>query len=138
MTSKFTFEAVNRLIQDICNNKEIFGGKTLLVSVDFRQTLPVVRHGSRIDVIENTVKYSYLWSHFIHMTLNENLRVSNNDNNFIKWLLDVGEGKRSNVYEEENELLEIPDDIITKENDIIKRIFGTEKKMRKIYMIKLY
>ena len=45
MTSKFAFEAVDRLLQDICNVKEIFGGKTVLVSGDFRQILPVFRHG---------------------------------------------------------------------------------------------
>ena len=82
MTSKFAFEAIDRLLQDICNVKEIFGGKTVLVSGDFRQILPVVRHGSRIEVIENSVKSSYLWPNFIRMTLNENLRVSDDDNNF--------------------------------------------------------
>ena len=74
MTSKFSFKAVDRLPQDICNVKEIFGGKTVLVSGDFRQILPVFRHGSRIEVIENSVKSSYLWPNFIRMTLNENLR----------------------------------------------------------------
>ena len=56
MTSKFAFEAVDHLLQDICNVKEICGGKTTLVSGDFRQILPVVRHGSLIEVIENSVK----------------------------------------------------------------------------------
>ena len=74
MTSKFAFEAGDRLLQYICNVKEIFGGKTVLVSGDFRQILPVFRHGSRIEVIENSVKSSYLWPNFIRMTLNENLR----------------------------------------------------------------
>ena len=82
MTSKFVFEAVDRLLQDIYNVKEIFGVKTVLVSGDFRQLLSVVRHGSRIEVIENSVKSSYLWPNFIRMSLNENLQVSDDDNNF--------------------------------------------------------
>ena len=45
MTSKFAFEAVDRLLQDICNVKEIFGGKTVLVSGDCRQILPDFWHG---------------------------------------------------------------------------------------------
>ena len=98
MTFKFAFEAVDRLLQDICNVKEIFGSKTVLVSGDLRQILPVVRHGSRIEVIENSVKSSYLRPNFIRMTLNENLR-SDNDHNFKEWLLNIGEGKRSNSYE---------------------------------------
>ena len=60
MTSKFAFEAVDRLLQDICGDKEIFGDKIMLVSGDFRQTLPVVRYGNRIQVIENSVKSRYL------------------------------------------------------------------------------
>ena len=94
MTSKFAFEAGDRLLQDIYNVKEIFVGKTVLVSEDFRQILPVVRHGSRIEVIENSIKSSYLWPNFMRMTLNENLRVSDDDNNFNEWLLNIGEGKR--------------------------------------------
>ena len=126
MTSKFAFNAVDRLLQDICNVKEIFGGKTVLVSGDLRQILPVVRHGSRIEIIEKSVKSSYLWSNFIRMTLNENIRVSDDDNNFKEWLLNIGEGKRSNSYEEENELIHIPDEIMTKEEDIITEIYGNE------------
>lgn len=106
----------------------MFGGKTLVISGDFRQTLPVVRHGSRIQVIENSIKCSYLWSNFIRLTLNENIRVTDEDNNFKQWLLNIGEGKRSSQYEIENELLEIPNDLITKEHDIIKEIFGEKIK----------
>ena len=82
MTSKFAFAAVDRLLQDICNVKEIFDGKTVRVSGDFRQILPVGRHGSRIEIIGNSVKSSYLWPNFIRMTLNENIRVSDDENNF--------------------------------------------------------
>ena len=60
------------------------------------------------------------------MTLNENIRVSDDDNNFKEWLLNIGEGKRSNSYEEENELIHIPDEIMTKEEDIITEIYGNE------------
>ena len=129
MTSKFAFKAVDRLLQDMCNIKEIFVGKTVLVSGHFRQILPVVRHGSRIKVIENSVKSSYLWPNFIRMTLNENLRVSDDDNNFREWLLNIGEGKPSNSYEEENELIHIPDEIMTKEEDIITEIYVNEIKI---------
>ena len=129
MTSKFAFEAVDRLLQDICNVKETFYGKTVLVSGDFRQILPVVRYGSRIEVIENSVKSSYLWPNFIRMTLNENLRVSDDDINFKEWLLNIGKGKPSNSYEEENELIHIPHEIMTKEEDIITEIYGNQIKI---------
>ena len=129
MTSEFAFEAVDHLLQNICNVKEIFGGKTVLVSGEFRQILLVVRHCSCIEVIQNSVKSSYLWPNFILMTLNDNLRVSDDDNNFKKWLLSIGEGERSNSYEEENELIHIPDEIMTKEEDIITEIYVNEIKI---------
>ena len=43
--------------------------------------------------------------------------------------INIGEGKRSNSYEEENELIHIPDEIMTKEEDIITEIFGNEIKI---------
>ena len=65
MTSKFAFEAGDRLLQDMCNVKEIFYGKTVLVTGDFRQILPVFRHdlneglcnGIRLSV-KKLLKYS--------------------------------------------------------------------------------
>lgn len=90
----------------------------MLVSGDFRQTLPVVRHGSRTEVIESSVKSSYLWSYFMRMTLNENLRISDNDSKLKQWLLDIGNGKNFNSVD----LIEIPEDNITEKNDIAKEI----------------
>ena len=43
MTSKLAFEAVDNLLRDVCNNEEPFGGKIIIISGDFRQTLPIVR-----------------------------------------------------------------------------------------------
>ena len=40
MISKFAFEAVDRLLQDICNVKEIFGGKLYLFQ-EILQILPI-------------------------------------------------------------------------------------------------
>ena len=48
MTSRYAFEAIDRMLKDICNNDLHFGGKVMIVSGDFRQTLPVVRYGNRI------------------------------------------------------------------------------------------
>ncbi|KAL7292743.1 hypothetical protein TKK_0013865 [Trichogramma kaykai] len=45
MVSKHAFEAVDRLMKDICNSDKIFGRKIVILSGDFRQTLPIVRHG---------------------------------------------------------------------------------------------
>ncbi len=39
MMNKFAFEAVNRTLQDLCDSEEIFGGKVVVLSGDFRQVL---------------------------------------------------------------------------------------------------
>ena len=61
MSSKRAFGAVDRLFKDLCRNNIIFGGKVIIVSGDFRETLPVVKHGNRIQIIENYVKNNKLW-----------------------------------------------------------------------------
>ena len=56
MKSKHAFEAVDRLFRDLCKNNIIFGGKVIIVSGDFGQTLPVVKNGNRTKLIENCLK----------------------------------------------------------------------------------
>ena len=44
MTNKYAFDTVDRLFKDLCQNSKPFGGiKVIIVSGDFRQTLPIVR-----------------------------------------------------------------------------------------------
>ena len=56
--------AVDRLLQDLCGNSYPFGNKFFILGGDFRQILPVVRHGSRASIIQSCVKSSPLWQHF--------------------------------------------------------------------------
>ena len=55
------FESIDRTMQDIQKNSSPFGGLTVLLAGDWRQILPVVRLGSRPDIVEATLKSSYLW-----------------------------------------------------------------------------
>ena len=59
------------MLKDICENDLHFGDKVIIVSGDFRQTLPVVRHGNRVQILENCVKNSQLWKQFQCITLKE-------------------------------------------------------------------
>jgi hypothetical protein len=123
LASKFAFKAVDRLFKDLCNNEEPFGGKIVVVSGDFRQTLPIVKCGNRTQIIENCVKKSYLWRHFQCLSLTENKRVSENDTEFKSWLLRVGDGIFSTEIENKNEIIKIPTENLSNEN-IIEEIFG--------------
>lgn len=93
MTSKYAFEAVDRLLRDVCSWDIPFVNKCVIISGDFRQILPVVRHGSSTKIVDNSIEWSYLWDNLERMTLTENLRISDNDVVFKKWLLKIGEGK---------------------------------------------
>lgn len=48
MANLHAFEAVNTFLQDLCDTEEIFGGKVVILSGDFRQILPVVPKGKKM------------------------------------------------------------------------------------------
>ena len=112
---KHVFEAVDRTIKDIMKqiNPEFeniaFGNKVIVFGGDFRQTLPVIKRGTKQDIINACINNSYLWSSNNHsiiiLKLNINMRVkilnetpmfssqlNSNDNEFSDWLLRIGEG----------------------------------------------
>ncbi|GMF15301.1 unnamed protein product [Phytophthora fragariaefolia] len=103
MTHRHTFHAVDHSLCNVLNNDEDpFGGKTVVLSGDFCQILPVVVRGTPAEMIDACLKSSYLCSHFRQVHLTENMRVravhsaetaaelaANSD-----FLLQVGEGRR--------------------------------------------
>ena len=63
--SRFTHEALDRTLRDICENDSTpFGGKTVVLGGDFQQTLPVVPNSSQEEVINVSLPRSYLWKDF--------------------------------------------------------------------------
>lgn len=91
MIPKKALEIVNNTLQDVCGNKLPFGGKLIILGGDFRQILPVIKNGFRKIIVEETIKYSYLWSLFKIMKLEKNIRCKNE--NFASFLINIGEGK---------------------------------------------
>ncbi|KAL4104072.1 hypothetical protein QTP88_019385 [Uroleucon formosanum] len=61
MAHKRGIEALDRSLKDIRNNNGVMGGVTVLLTGDFRQTLPVILRGSRADEVKACTKASYLW-----------------------------------------------------------------------------
>lgn len=51
MQHRYTIEAVERTLREILGNERPFGGITVLFGGDFRQTLPVVLHGTRPHIV---------------------------------------------------------------------------------------
>jgi ATP-dependent DNA helicase PIF1 len=68
-------EALDNSLRDIMNRPELpFGGKTIVFSGDFRQVLPVVPKGSRAQIVDASLRRSYLWDSMCHLKLVHNMR----------------------------------------------------------------
>lgn len=59
------------------------------------------------------------------MSLKENLRICDNDIEFKKWLLNIGDGYSHSNFEMENEAIKIPKELLSN-NDIITEIFDDD------------
>ena len=51
MLNKAVFEALDRTLKDIRSTNEIMGGIPVMLCGDFRQILPVIRSGTRANII---------------------------------------------------------------------------------------
>uniref|UniRef100_A0ABD2WQT2 ATP-dependent DNA helicase n=1 Tax=Trichogramma kaykai TaxID=54128 RepID=A0ABD2WQT2_9HYME len=126
MASKDAFEAVSRLLKDVSNNDKLFGGKVIVVAGDFRQTLPIVRHGTKAHIIANCVKHSSMWHKFRSFALFENKRLKDKDEQFQQWLLNIGDGIFKNQFEKETESILVPEDMLCTKESLVDQIYGTK------------
>ena len=92
MTKRQFVEALDNSLRDIMDRPELsFGGKTMVFGGDFRQVLPVVRRGSRAQVVGASLRMSYLWNSMRHLKLVHNMRAKS-DSQFAEYLLHFGRG----------------------------------------------
>lgn len=90
MAHKNAFEAVNRCLQDIKGNQLLMGGVLLILSGDFRQTLPIVSRGTPVDEYMACIKSSVIWPRTLKFHLTRNMRAEN-DQQFAEELINIGE-----------------------------------------------
>ncbi|ONM20919.1 hypothetical protein ZEAMMB73_Zm00001d005363 [Zea mays] len=92
MTKRQAVEALDNSMRDIMGRPGLpFGGKTIVFGGDFRQVLPIVRKGTRAQVVASSLRMSYLWESMSHLKLVTNMRTKN-DPWFAEYLLRVGGG----------------------------------------------
>ena len=91
------FESIDRTMQDIRKKSLSFGGLAVLLAGDWRQILPVVRHGSRPDIVDATLKSSYLWQIVTRIQLTQNMRAKlrGESSQFADFLLSIGDWRRT-------------------------------------------
>ncbi|UYV77959.1 hypothetical protein LAZ67_15003037 [Cordylochernes scorpioides] len=97
MAQKKGLEALDRTLKDLRANGNSFGGALILLSGDFRQTLPVIPRSTPADELNACLKSSVLWPQVKKLMLKTNMRVHlQNDasaERFAKQLLNIGNGK---------------------------------------------
>jgi hypothetical protein len=93
MTKRQAVEALDNSMRDIMSRADTpFGGKTIVFGGDFRQVLPVLRKGSTAQIIDSSLRRSYLWESMRHLKLERNMR-AHSDPWFVEYLLRIGDGK---------------------------------------------
>ena len=92
MQHRYCVEAVDRTLQDICENGKPFGGITVVLGGNFRQILPVIPRGVREQIVAASLRRSNLWQNICVLTLEVNMRLNstNHENaNFATFLMEV-------------------------------------------------
>ncbi|KAJ0522340.1 putative DNA helicase [Helianthus annuus] len=130
MNDRRCFESLDRSLKDITGEtSKPFGGKSVLLGGDFRQTLPVKPKASKAEIVASCLPRSYLWKRFKVHKLTENMRLTQSDTgltadetfrSFSKWLLDVGDGKIGIPIKENQpdiKLIDIPTQFMIEPSD---------------------
>ncbi|CAG9795430.1 unnamed protein product [Diatraea saccharalis] len=95
MSHKRVVEALNRSLQDIRSNETLMGGAAVVLTGDFRQTLPVIEKSTPADEMNACLKASSFWSYVEKLHLTRNIRAQPyNDTEsgaFASKLLDIGD-----------------------------------------------
>ncbi|PWZ11729.1 ATP-dependent DNA helicase PIF1 [Zea mays] len=108
MTKRQVVEALDNSMRDIMGRPALpFGGKTIVFGGDFRQVLPVVRKGSRAQVVVSSLWMYYLWESMSHLKLVSNMRAKN-DPWFAEFLLRIGGGTGDTNSDDD---ILLPDDV---------------------------
>jgi hypothetical protein len=122
MVPAHALTAIDTLLRDITGVNCPFGGKIFLLGGDFRQVLPVVPRRPRTVIIEHCIKSSPLWQEFQVHKLTKNMRADHNQQEFAKWLLDLGNGALQCEHSQA-ESISIPTECNIVEGDIVDDVF---------------
>lgn len=128
MSHKRALEALIRTMKDLRNDARRFGGALILLSGDFRQTLPVIPRSTAADEINACLKSSTLWRYVKKLQLTTNMRVALlNDPSaevFSNQLLTIGNGRVP--VDASNGLISFPPNFcnfVSTKEELINKVF---------------
>jgi hypothetical protein len=138
MCAKHLFEAIERVCRELADNSLShlpFGGKLVIISGDFPQSLCVVKNGKIEHQVANCIQYSHLWRLFEPniLRLNINMRQGEGEKEFSKWLRNFGTDPKctsvkipkKNLVQSRQELIDFVTDkgaTLSKPEELIKRV----------------
>src|SRR5882762_5318442 len=64
MANKAVLTCVEETCRRAAGNNRLFGGKIIIFLGDFRQTCPVIRGGSKAQVVDASIRNCSFWSQF--------------------------------------------------------------------------
>ncbi|GJT09517.1 ATP-dependent DNA helicase PIF1-like protein, partial [Tanacetum coccineum] len=120
MTNKLCFEALDRNLRDVLRRTRYdtcetpFGNMTMVFGGDFRKVLPVIPKGSRQDIVNASLKQSYLWDHCNVLKLIANMRLTVGAceiRDFAEWILKVGDGELGEANDGEVSI-DVPEELL--------------------------
>ena len=122
--TRWLLECLDRFLRELMDNDEVMGGKRVILTGDFRQALPVVKHGSRAKIISESVKSSRLWRFVKTIRLKRNMRVEKlihpdsapqrkqELEEYVTKLLAIGDGTFPTVGDSDSNIIEIPPNMV--------------------------
>jgi ATP-dependent DNA helicase PIF1 len=96
MSTRDVLACVEEVCRRVNENDRPFGGKVVILIGDFRQTCPVIRRGTKAQVLNASIKASPLWPLFKIFPLTEPIRNAE-DRPFADFVDTVGEGAGPSV-----------------------------------------
>ncbi|GBP31300.1 hypothetical protein EVAR_31425_1 [Eumeta japonica] len=120
MLPKYGLQNIDQLLRSVGNPDLPFGGKVMVLGGDCRQCLPVQPRANRSELLDLSIKRCSLWSLFKTFTLEKNMRVQIDQQQFANYLLKLvnGELPLKNMDE-----IELPLSVISTGN-LIDEVFG--------------
>lgn len=96
MAKSAVLSCVEETCRRVMRNDLPFGGKVVVLLGDFRQTCPVVRNGTRRQIVDASIRSSPLWDEFLTLRLHQPIRNAE-DLSYAEFVDLVGDGAGPHV-----------------------------------------
>lgn len=111
MANKAVASSVDDILQLLMECKQTFGGKVFICLGDFRQTCPVIRGGSRAQVIDASIRSSTLWPSFTVHRLTTPVRNAE-DPEYARFVDNIGDGAGPQVQLDILQRVDDPEELV--------------------------